>query len=141
MPLNILIIQGNLTREFEIKYTTNGKAVAQSAVAVNRKWKDESGAEREECTFVDCTAWGRAAEVLAQYTRKGHAVLLTGRLKQDQWEDKQTGQKRSKLAMVIESFSFLNNKDGGERQESPKAGEPSSRHRDEQPPEDDDTPF
>lgn len=120
MPsFNKVILAGNLTRDPEMRYTPKGTAVANVDIAINRTWKDESGQQREEVTFVSCAAFGRTAEVISQYLQKGKPILVEGRLKLDQWDDKQTNQKRSKLSVVIESFQFLDSGggDGGQRQE------------------------
>jgi single-strand DNA-binding protein len=112
---NKVIIAGNLTRDPELRYTPKGTAIAKIALAVNRTWKNDAGETKEEVTFVDIDAFGRQAEVISQYLRKGRPLLVEGRLKLDQWDDKQTGQKRSRLGVVLESFSFLDsgNRDGG----------------------------
>jgi single-strand DNA-binding protein len=112
---NKVILAGNLTRDPELRYTPKGTAVAQLTLAVNRTWKTESGESKEEVSFVDVEAWGRQAEVIAQYMRKGRPLLVEGRLKQDTWEDKNTHQKQSKLKVVLESFSFIdsNRPEGG----------------------------
>lgn len=110
---------GNLTRDPELRYTPKGTAVAKLGLAINRQWKDESGAKKEEVTFVDVDAFGRQAETLAQYLKKGRPLYIEGRLKLDTWDDKQTNQKRSKLGVVLESFQFLDS--NGERQNAPKA--------------------
>jgi len=119
---NKVILCGNLTRDPELKYTPKGTAIARLGLAMNRKWKTESGESKEEVTFVDVDAFGKQAETLAQYLKKGRAVLIEGRLKLDQWEDKNTNEKRSKLGVVLESFSFVDSGKGGSetRQESPK---------------------
>src|SRR5271163_94030 len=109
---NKVILAGNLTRDPELRYTPKGTAVAQITLAVNRTWKSETGESKEEVSFVDVDVWGRQAEVIAQYMRKGRPLLVEGRLKQDTWEDKNTKQKQSKLKVVLESFSFL---DSGNR--------------------------
>lgn len=111
---NKVILAGNLTRDPELRYTPNGKAVTKLGLAVNRTWTSETGERREEVTFVDVDAFGRQAEVIAQYMRKGRPLLVEGRLKLDQWDDKQTGQKRSRLGVVLESFSFLDSNRTGE---------------------------
>jgi single-strand DNA-binding protein len=82
-------------------------------LAVNRNYKDASGADREQTSFIDCSAWGKAGEIIAQYSKKGSAILVSGRLDQRSWEDKETKQKRSKIEVVVEDFSFLGGKDGG----------------------------
>src|ERR1700678_2432700 len=112
---NRVILAGNLTRDPELRYTPKGTAVVKFGLAVNRTWKDESGQTKEEVTFVDIDAWGRQAEVIAQYMRKGRPLLVEGRLKLDTWEDKNTHQKQSKLKVTLESFSFIdsNRPEGG----------------------------
>lgn len=128
---NKVIIAGNLTRDPEVKYTTGGTATAEVGLAVNRKWKDQkSGENKEEVTFVDVTLWGRQAEIAGEYLTKGKAVLIEGRLQLDQWEDKQSGQKRSKLKVVGENLQML----GGPREAVP-SGEHSrkSAYRDTKP--------
>lgn len=104
---NKVILMGNLTRDPELRYTPKGTAVARITLAVNRTWKGESGDSKEETSFVDVDAWGRQAEVIAQYMKKGRPFLVEGRLKQDTWEDKTTHQKQSKLKVVLESFAFV----------------------------------
>ncbi len=111
---------GNLTRDPELKQTPSNQSVAQIGIAMNRKFKDREGAMREETTFVDCEAWGRTAEVMAQYLSKGKPVFVEGRLKLDQWQDKD-GNNRSKLKVVIESFQFIDSK-GGQSSTPPAAG-------------------
>jgi single-strand DNA-binding protein len=149
---NRVILAGNLTRDPELRYTPKGTAVAEIGIAVNRSWKDESGQMQEEVTFVDVAAYGRQAEVIGQYLKKGRPILIEGRLKLDSWDDKQTGQKRSKLRVVLESFQFLDsgNRGGGEgapapvaapRRSAPAAAAPASDS-DAPPAEaDDDVPF
>lgn len=111
---NKVILAGNLTRDPELRYTPKGTAVAKLGLALNRSWTTESGEKREEVTFVDVDAFGKQAEVIAQYLRKGRSLLVEGRLKLDTWDDKQTGQKKSKLGVVLESFSFLDSGNRGE---------------------------
>ncbi len=111
---NKVILAGNLTRDPELRYTPKGSAVVEIGMAINRKWKSETGEAKEEVTFVDVSAFGRTAEVIAQYLKKGRPIMIEGRLKYDQWDDKQTGAKRSKLRVVAESFEFL---DSGARSE------------------------
>src|SRR5437763_7409830 len=111
---NRVILAGNLTRDPELRYTPKGTAVAKIGMAMNRTWKSESGETKEEVTFVDVEAWGRQAEVIAQYMKKGRPFLVEGRLKLDQWEDKNTHQKQSKLKVVLESFSFVDSNRSGD---------------------------
>ena len=152
---NKVILAGNLTRDPELRYLPKGTAVAQFTLAVNRTWKSESGESKEEVNFVDVEAFGRQAEVIAQYMRKGRPLLVEGRLKQDSWEDKTTHQKRNKLKVVLESFSFIDSKgpEGGPPSgdaprrpatatAAPGAPKPAEASEAEgPPPEEDDVPF
>jgi len=164
---NKVILAGNLTRDPELRYTPSGTAIAKFGLAINRKWRDGNGETKEEVTFVDIDAFGKQAETIGQYMKKGGGILVEGRLKLDQWEDKQTQQKRSRLGVVLESFNFLG---GGQGREgggdfnqgagsgnSSGGGAPSMRSRpqhsappasqspgnepDGMPPEEDDVPF
>ena len=114
MNLNQLFIGGNLTRDPELRFTPNGTAICKFGVAVNRKWKTESGEEKEEVTFVDIDCFGKTAELIAKLFKKGKPILVQGRLKLEQWDDKQTGQKKSKLGVALESFQFC----GGDKVET-----------------------
>lgn len=116
MNLNLVVVAGNLTRDPEVKFTPKGTAVANLSLAVNRRWKTEDGEDKEEVTFIDVQAWGKIAEVIGRHCTKGAGVLFQGRLKMDQWEDKQTGQKRSKLFVVADTFQFTGRKPEGEDQ-------------------------
>jgi single-strand DNA-binding protein len=148
---NKVILVGNLTRDPELRYTPKGMAIAKIGMAVNRTWKNEAGESKEEVTFVDVDAFGRQAETLAQYMKKGSPLLVEGRLKLDQWDDKQTGQKRSKLGVIVEGFQFLGGGnrggEGGEapaprRQAAPAAATSASAEGEpDGPPPDDDVPF
>jgi len=109
---NKVLLVGNLTRDPELKHTPSNQAVAQIGLAVNRNYQTKDGEKREETTFVDCEAWGRTAEVMSQYLAKGRPVLVEGRLKLDQWQDKD-GNNRSKLKVVIENFQFLGGRGEG----------------------------
>jgi len=111
---NKVILLGNLTRDPQVKYTPSGTAVAEVGLAVNRFWFDkQSNSRREETTFVDVTLWGREAEVAGEYLAKGRPVLIEGRLQLDTWDDKQTGQKRSKLRVVGERMQLLGSRGEG----------------------------
>lgn len=154
---NKVILIGNLTRDPELRYTPKGMAIAKLGLAVNRTWKSESGEQKEETTFVDVDAFGKQAETIGQYLKKGRPVLIEGRLRLDTWDDKQTGQKRSKLGVVLENFQFL---DSGRGEAG--GGDPANRAKPvvagaaaattppppttpdaeaPPPPEDDDVPF
>lgn len=111
---NKVILMGNVTRDPEVRYTTGGSAVTEIGIAVNRFWTDRNTNERkEETTFVDVTLWGRTAEIAGEYLGKGRPVLIEGRLQLDQWEDRETGQKRSKLRVVGESMQLLGGRSEG----------------------------
>lgn len=112
--LNKVMLIGNLTRDPEIKYTPKGMAIAELGLAINRNYTTESGEKREETTFVDVTLWGRQAEIAKEYLSKGRPVYIEGRLTLDTWDDKQTGQKRSKMRVTGETMQFLGSRgDGG----------------------------
>ena len=108
---NRVLLMGNLTRDIEVRHTSQNMAIAKMGLVVNRKFKTQSGENREEVTFIDCDAFGRTAEVMAQYLRKGSPVFIEGRLKLDQWQDQQ-GNKRNKLFVVVESFQFVDSGQG-----------------------------
>src|SRR4051812_6354076 len=110
---NKVLLMGNLTRDPQLKYLPNQTPVADFAVACNRKWKGPNGEDREDVTFVDVAAFGKQAEVINQYFQKGKPIFIEGRLKFDQWEDKQGGGKRSKLSVVVENFQFIGSREGG----------------------------
>jgi single-strand DNA-binding protein len=108
MPsLNKTFLMGRLTRDVELRYTTKGTAVAELSLAINRVWSDENGQKQEETTFVEVTLWARTAEIAAQYLQKGSTAFIEGRLQLDVWEDKQTGQKRSKLRVIGENLQLV----------------------------------
>jgi single-strand DNA-binding protein len=144
---NKVILVGNLTRDPELRYTPKGTAIAKVGLAVNHRWKSEAGEMKEEVTFVDIEVWGRTAENLGQYLRKGSSMLVEGRLKLETWDDKQTNQKRSKMLVVGETVQFLGSPRGegapAERSSRPAATKPPSaaEESDGPPPEEDDVPF
>ena len=110
---NKVMLIGNLTRDPEIKYTPKGTAIADIGLAVNRTYSTDSGEKREEVTFIDVTLWGRVAEIVGEYCKKGRPLFVEGRLQLDTWDDKQTGQKRSKLKVVGENIQLLGGREGG----------------------------
>ena len=112
--LNRVLLIGNLTRDPEIRYTPKGTAVAEIGIAINRVFSGEDGEKREEVTFVDVTLWSRLAELAEQYLKKGRSVFIEGRLQLDSWDDKQTGQKRSRLRVIAENLQFLGARGEGE---------------------------
>jgi single-strand DNA-binding protein len=133
--LNQTFVMGNLTREVEIRYTPKGTAVAELGLAINRVYSTDSGERREEVTFLDITVWGRDAEIAGEYLTKGSPVLIHGRLQTEQWEDKQTGQKRSKLKVVCERLHLIGRKresdqsEPAERQSARSAGARATHER------------
>jgi len=153
--LNKVMLMGNLTRDPEVRYTPKGTAVAELGMAINRIYSAENGEKREETTFVDVTLWGRTAEIAGEYLKKGRPVFIEGRLQLDTWDDKQTGQKRSKLKIVGEGMQLLGSRGGGGGGEGggePSGGPPASSRPAPAPkqkppsdpdlePEEDDIPF
>jgi single-strand DNA-binding protein len=116
MPnLNRVLLIGNLTRDPEVRYTPKGTAVADISLAINRFLQSEDGEKKEEVTFVDVTLWARLAEISGEYLKKGKPVFIEGRLQLDTWDDKQTGQKRSRLRVIAESMQLLGARDNGGR--------------------------
>jgi single-strand DNA-binding protein len=105
--LNKVLLIGNLTRDPELRVTPKGTAVCQFGLAVNRQYKDESGATRDETAFIDIEAWGKQGELVSKYLQKGSPAFVEGRLRFDSWEDKTSGQKRNKLKVVLENVQFL----------------------------------
>lgn len=122
---NKVYLIGNLTRDPELRVTPKGTAICQFGMAINRQFKGEDGAMRDDTTFVDIEAWGKQGETIAKHMTKGRPLFVEGRLKLDQWEDKTSGQKRSKLKVVLENFQFIGGKEatpessGGEDRHDP----------------------
>lgn len=111
---------GNLTRDPEVTYTPKGTAVCEIGLAVNEYWTDDQGEKMEDTVFVDITFFGNSAETIQQYMSKGRPIYVEGKLKLDQWEDKQTGQKRSKMRVIGRSFQFLGGKKDNDDKEDKK---------------------
>lgn len=109
------IIAGNLTRDPELRSTPSGSSVCGFSVAVNRVYRDPNGEQKEDVSFIDCSAWGKLGEMISQYAKKGSGVLVSGRLSQRSWEDKNGGGKRSRTEIVVEDFNFIGagSRDGG----------------------------
>lgn len=126
--VNKVILIGNITRDPEIRHTPKGTAVTDLGIAVNRIYSSEQGEKREETTFVDVTLWGRQAELAGEYLSKGRPVYIEGRLQMDSWEDKASGQKRSKLKVVGETMQFLGGRGdgGGNSSGAPRSGNDNS---------------
>ncbi len=122
---NQVILMGNLTRDPQLRYLPSQMPVVDFGLACNRRWKDAQGQDREEVMFVDCSAFGKQAEVINQYCQKGNLLFVQGRLKLDTWEDKQGGGKRSKHAVVVENFQLMPRRDGAGGPGAPAGGEDS----------------
>ena len=147
---NKVILAGNLTRDPELRYTPKGTAIAKIGLAINRKWRNEAGELKDETTFVDVDAFGKTAETIGQYLKKGRPILVEGRLRYETWEDKQSGQKRSKLGVVMDSFQFMDSgRNEGETSApaTPRPARPAAAASNtapvegDGPPESDDVPF
>lgn len=145
-------IAGNLTRDPELRATPNGAQVANFSIAVNRTFKGSDGSQQDQVSFIECVAWGRAGETIAQYCKKGSGLLVSGRLEQRSWDDKNTGQKRSRTEVIVEDFSFIGGGNAGGDGGSYGGAKPAARAKktDEFVPEDlpedeainlDDIPF
>ena len=134
---NKVIITGNLTRDPENKTTKGGVEIASFSLALNRQYKNQAGESVEETSFVDCTAFGKQAELIGQYMAKGRPMLLEGRLKQDMWQTTD-GKNRSKISVICEKFHFM-----GSKQDEPATSndEPNATPANKSPIEDDDVPF
>lgn len=109
---NRVILVGNLTRDPELRYLPSGQAVCSSGIATNRRFKKQDGSQGEEVCFIDISLFGRTAEIANQYLKKGSKILIEGRLKFDSWTD-QSGQKRSKHSVQVESLQMLDSKSTG----------------------------
>jgi single-strand DNA-binding protein len=120
---NKVILLGNLTRDPEVRYTPKGSAVCDLGIAVNRVYTTEGGERREEVTYVDVVLWARLAEIAGEYLKKGRPVFIEGRLQMDSWDDKQTGQKRTRLRVVGETMQLLGGRPGGATGSGEVAGE------------------
>ena len=105
--LNKVYLMGHLTRDIEVRHTSGDRAIAKFGMAVNRKFKTAAGEQKNEVTFVDLEAWGKTAEVIAQYLKRGSPIFVEGRLTFQQWDDKNGGGKRSKLLVTVENFQFV----------------------------------
>jgi single-strand DNA-binding protein len=124
--LNLVQLAGNLGRNPEMKFLAGDRAAASFSLAINRKWKDKDGQAKEETTWVEVEAWGRTAELVGQYLTKGSACFIEGRLKLDTWDDKKTGEKRSKLKVIADSVQFIGGKKEHD-QHGAEAAEPAIR--------------
>lgn len=107
---NRVTLAGNLTRDPQVRVFANERVVADFGLAINRRFKGPDGQQKEETTFVDVEAWGRTAELVGQYLTKGSPCFIDGRLRLDAWDDKKTGEKRSKVKVVADSVQFIGGK-------------------------------
>jgi len=145
--LNKVLLMGNITRDIELRYTPRGTAVADISIAINRSWKDDSGNRQDETTFVDCTLWGKTAELAHKYLAKGRGIFVEGRLQMESWDDKDTGKKRTKMKIIGENIQFLPSGDRNASQSSSQSSPPpQSSHTSQAPPpsyasEENDIPF
>ncbi len=118
--VNKVILIGNVTRDPEVKFTSKGSAVADLGLAINRNYTLDNGEKREETTFVDVELWGRLAEIAGEYAKKGRLVYIEGRLRMDTWDDKASGQKRSRMKVVAENLQLLGSRTGGDAPSGPR---------------------
>ncbi len=139
---NKVILMGNLTRDTELRYTSGGTAICTFGLAMNRRYTTGQGEQREEVCFVDIEVWGRQAETADQYLRKGAPALIEGRLRLDQWEDRESGQKRSKLLVRAEQVQFLGSPQSFSGQQPQPQGQPQPRPQQSyQPPRQQQQPY
>ncbi len=127
---NKVILMGNLTRDVEMRTTPSGQSVANFSLAVSRSWKGQDGQSQEQTSFINCVAWGKPGEIIAQYVKKGDALLVSGRLDQRSWDDKESGQKRSTIEVNVEDFNFVSGGRGGEGSAAPASSSSSSKSKD-----------
>ena len=147
---NKVILLGNLTRDPEVRYTPKGSAVCDLGIAINRQYTLDSGEKREEVTYVDVVLWSRLAEIAGEYLKKGRPIFIEGRLQLDTWDDKQSGQKRSKLRVIGETMQLLGGRppgagaaegaEGG-RESRPSKPAPPPKAGAAAEPDDDEIPF
>ncbi len=115
---NKVILMGNLTRDVEVRTTQSGQSVASFSLAVTRSWRDQNGQQQDQTSFINCVAWGKPGEIIAQYVQKGAPLLVSGRLDQRSYEDKE-GNKRQAVEVVVEDFNFVSSGRGGDSQSAP----------------------
>lgn len=127
---NKVILMGNLTRDVEMRTTPSGQSVANFSLAVSRSWKGQDGQMQDQTSFINCVAWGKAGEIIAQYVKKGDALLVSGRLDQRSWDDKESGQKRSTIEVNVEDFNFVGGARGGEGAGAPVSSSSNSKSKD-----------
>lgn len=146
------IVAGNVTRDPELRTTMSGSQVCSFSIAVNRSYRGNDGNQQDQVSFIECIAWGKSGETIAQYVKKGSGLLVSGRLEQRSWDDKTSGQRRSRTEVVVDDFTFIggNGNGGGAGAGSSAPRSTSSAPRDEVVPDDvpeedqinlDDIPF
>lgn len=123
---NKVILMGNLTKDPETRTTPSGQTVTNFGLAVNRTWKGQDGQQQEAVSFINCVAWGKPGEIMAQYLQKGRPVLVSGRLDQRSWDDKESGQKRSSVEVVVEDFNFVDSGSSSSEDSSPRNAQPAA---------------
>lgn len=130
MPnLNRVLLMGNITRDIELKFTPKGTAIADFSLAINRTYTPDGGEKREETTFVGCVAFGRVAEIIGEYCKKGNPLYVEGRLTQESWDDKTTGEKKSKTKVTVENIQLLGSKNEGWQRQAAPAERPAASAR------------
>lgn len=117
---NQVTLVGRLTKDTDLRYLPSNTAVCALSIAINRFWRNQQGEKQEETTFIDCEAFAKTAELIHQHLRKGSHILIVGRLRQDQWTDKE-GQNRSKLKVIVESFQFIDSRPAADAETAPAA--------------------
>ncbi len=141
MAFNKVILMGNLTADPELRTTTTGQNVASFTIAVSRTWNNAQGERQEETSFINCTAWGKTGETITKYVSKGRQLLVSGRLQQRTWQDKDTGKNRSALDVVVEEFSFVNDGSRNSTSSAPQTNEPTVEDISDEPIDLSDIPF
>lgn len=131
--LNKVLLIGNLTRDPEVRYTTSGAAVANFGLAINERYRTAQGVDKEETCFVELEVWGKQAETLKQYTRKGDPIFVEGRLRLDTWQDKDTGRNRSTMRVRVDRFQFLSRTQGGNGGQQQQYAQPAQQGGYQQP--------
>ena len=126
---NKVILMGNLTRDVETRTTPSGQTVSNFSLAVTRSWKGQDGQTQDQTSFINCVAWGKVGEIIAQYVQKGAPLLVSGRLDQRSYEDKD-GNKRQAVEVVVEDFNFVGGGRGGDDAGAPRASAPSNKSKD-----------
>ncbi len=134
------IIAGNVTRDPEMRATPSGAQACNFTIAVNRVFRGSDGGQQEQTSFIDCVAWGKSGETIAQYVKKGSALIVSGRIEQRSWEDKTSGQRRSRVEIVVDDFSFVGGGDGSGSGRSSGGSSRPSATKASAPAEDDFTP-